>query len=139
MALPRYLAQFIIITYENWKKKYSSNYVDFVVILNQGFQVLELIVDVENCLQAFFGVADDLDAIFIAFRTVPKHPEFTFITIIQFRYILRHLIPLPHVPSSISSLSQGQNGKYYRKINQRRLRVESWERYKLWADHWCHF
>ncbi|CAI9283269.1 unnamed protein product [Lactuca saligna] len=36
-----------------------------------GFEVLELIVDVENCLQAFVGVADDLDAIVIAFRTVP--------------------------------------------------------------------
>ncbi|CAI9277123.1 unnamed protein product [Lactuca saligna] len=36
-----------------------------------GFEVLELIVDVENCLQAFFGVADDLDAIIIAFRTIP--------------------------------------------------------------------
>ncbi|CAH1415038.1 unnamed protein product [Lactuca virosa] len=36
--------------------------------LTTGFEVLELIVDVENCLQAFVGVADDLDAIVIAFR-----------------------------------------------------------------------
>ncbi|KAI3694237.1 hypothetical protein L1987_77199 [Smallanthus sonchifolius] len=36
--------------------------------LTKGFEVIELIVDVENCLQAFVGVADDLDAIVIAFR-----------------------------------------------------------------------
>ncbi|KAL8201272.1 hypothetical protein R6Q57_012611 [Mikania cordata] len=40
----------------------------FGVILNQGFEVIELIVDVQNCLQAFVGVADDLGAIVIAFR-----------------------------------------------------------------------
>ncbi|KAL4587208.1 hypothetical protein LXL04_000075 [Taraxacum kok-saghyz] len=33
-----------------------------------GFEVLELIVDVENCMQAFVGVADDLNAIIIACR-----------------------------------------------------------------------
>ncbi|XP_076902757.1 lipase-like [Bidens hawaiensis] len=36
--------------------------------LTKGFEVVELIVDVQNCLQAFVGVADDLDAIVIAFR-----------------------------------------------------------------------
>ncbi|XP_076940217.1 lipase-like [Bidens hawaiensis] len=36
--------------------------------LTKGFEVIELIVDVQNCLQAFVGVADDLDAIVIAFR-----------------------------------------------------------------------
>ncbi|KAJ0735564.1 putative feruloyl esterase [Helianthus annuus] len=29
-----------------------------------GFEVIELIVDVQNCLQAFVGVADDLDDLF---------------------------------------------------------------------------
>ncbi|KAL4573001.1 hypothetical protein LXL04_019793 [Taraxacum kok-saghyz] len=38
------------------------------MLLQRGFEVLELIVDVENCLQAFVGVADDLNAIIIAFR-----------------------------------------------------------------------
>ncbi|CAN4099629.1 unnamed protein product [Withania somnifera] len=36
--------------------------------LTKGFQVLELIVDVKRCLQAFVGVAPDLKAIVIAFR-----------------------------------------------------------------------
>lgn len=36
--------------------------------LTKGFEVIELIVDVQNCLQAFVGVADDLNAIVIAFR-----------------------------------------------------------------------
>ncbi|KAJ0876353.1 hypothetical protein HanPSC8_Chr11g0487451 [Helianthus annuus] len=40
----------------------------FDVILNQGFEVIELIVDVQNCLQAFVGVADDLDGIVMTFR-----------------------------------------------------------------------
>eukprot|EP00250_Pteridium_aquilinum_P010959 c19747_g2_i1 orf=51-536(+) len=36
--------------------------------LTKGFVLVELIVDVEHCLQAFVGVAEDLDAIVIAFR-----------------------------------------------------------------------
>ncbi|KAL3347990.1 hypothetical protein AABB24_021561 [Solanum stoloniferum] len=36
--------------------------------LTKGFQILELIVDVQRCLQAFVGVAQDLNAIVIAFR-----------------------------------------------------------------------
>lgn len=36
--------------------------------LTKGFQMLELIVDVQRCLQAFVGVAQDLNAIVIAFR-----------------------------------------------------------------------
>ncbi|KAM7467072.1 hypothetical protein LguiB_014634 [Lonicera macranthoides] len=36
--------------------------------LTKGFEIIELIVDVQNCLQAFVGVAKDLDAIVIAFR-----------------------------------------------------------------------
>ncbi|WMV34279.1 hypothetical protein MTR67_027664 [Solanum verrucosum] len=36
--------------------------------LTKGFQILELIVDVKRCLQAFVGVAPDLNAIVIAFR-----------------------------------------------------------------------
>eukprot|EP00249_Psilotum_nudum_P009010 c21651_g1_i1 orf=336-1379(-) len=36
--------------------------------LTKGFQIVELIVDVEHCLQAFVGVAEDLGAIVIAFR-----------------------------------------------------------------------
>ncbi|XP_021904988.1 lipase-like [Carica papaya] len=41
--------------------------------LTKGFEVIELIVDVENCLQAFVGVAKDLDAIVIAFRGTQEH------------------------------------------------------------------
>ncbi|KAI6683964.1 hypothetical protein NL676_029877 [Syzygium grande] len=34
----------------------------------EGFEVIELVVDVQHCLQAFVGVAQDLNAIVIAFR-----------------------------------------------------------------------
>ncbi|KAF7837865.1 lipase-like [Senna tora] len=34
----------------------------------QGFEVIELVVDVEHCLQGFVGIAKDPDAIIIAFR-----------------------------------------------------------------------
>ncbi|PHU14478.1 hypothetical protein BC332_15683 [Capsicum chinense] len=36
--------------------------------LTKGFQILDLIVDVKLCLQAYVGVAPDLNAIVIAFR-----------------------------------------------------------------------
>ncbi|KAL2244124.1 UNVERIFIED_CONTAM: Lipase [Sesamum indicum] len=36
--------------------------------LTEGFEIIELIVDVQHCLQAFVGVAADLNAIVIAFR-----------------------------------------------------------------------
>lgn len=36
--------------------------------LTKGFEVLELIVDVQHCLQAFVGVAEDLNSMVIAFR-----------------------------------------------------------------------
>ncbi|XAR54526.1 hypothetical protein NMG60_11029687 [Bertholletia excelsa] len=36
--------------------------------LTEGFEMLEIIVDVENCLQGFVGFANNLNAIVIAFR-----------------------------------------------------------------------
>ncbi|KAK7303149.1 hypothetical protein RJT34_14050 [Clitoria ternatea] len=36
--------------------------------LIKGFEIIELVVDVEHCLQAFVGVAEDPHAIIIAFR-----------------------------------------------------------------------
>ncbi|TYJ17669.1 hypothetical protein E1A91_A09G068600v1 [Gossypium mustelinum] len=36
--------------------------------LTKGFEVVELVVDIQNCLQGFVGVAKDLNAIVIAFR-----------------------------------------------------------------------
>nr|XP_027116060.1 lipase-like [Coffea arabica] len=36
--------------------------------LTEGFEMIELIIDVQRCLQAFVGVAKDLNAIIIAFR-----------------------------------------------------------------------
>nr|GMD63010.1 lipase-like isoform X1 [Ipomoea batatas]GME05407.1 lipase-like isoform X1 [Ipomoea batatas] len=36
--------------------------------LTEGFQMIELIVDVQHCLQAFVGVAENLNAIVVAFR-----------------------------------------------------------------------
>lgn len=36
--------------------------------LTEGFEMIELVVDVQHCLQGFVGVAPDLNAIVIAFR-----------------------------------------------------------------------
>ncbi|XP_010241579.1 PREDICTED: feruloyl esterase A-like isoform X2 [Nelumbo nucifera] len=36
--------------------------------MTKGFEIIDLIVDVKHCLQAFVGVAQDLNAIVIAFR-----------------------------------------------------------------------
>lgn len=36
--------------------------------LTKGFEMIEIVVDVQNCLQAFVGVAHDLNSIIIAFR-----------------------------------------------------------------------
>lgn len=41
--------------------------------LTEGFEMIELIVDVQRCLQAFVGVAKDLNAIVIAFRGTQEH------------------------------------------------------------------
>ncbi|XP_072975420.1 lipase-like [Typha angustifolia] len=39
----------------------------------KGFEMVELIVDVQNCLQAFVGVAHDLSSIIVAFRGTQEH------------------------------------------------------------------
>ncbi|KAF2574784.1 hypothetical protein F2Q70_00005887 [Brassica cretica] len=41
--------------------------------LTKGFEVIEIIFDVEHCLQAYVGVAKDLNAIIIAFRGTQEH------------------------------------------------------------------
>lgn len=41
--------------------------------LTAGFEVIELVVDVQHCLQGFVGVAKDLNAIVIAFRGTQEH------------------------------------------------------------------
>ncbi|PKI38878.1 hypothetical protein CRG98_040728 [Punica granatum] len=41
--------------------------------LTKGFEVIQLVVDVQHCLQAFVGVAADLNAIVIAFRGTQEH------------------------------------------------------------------
>ncbi|XP_042516258.1 lipase-like isoform X2 [Macadamia integrifolia] len=41
--------------------------------MTKGFEIIELIVDVQHCLQAFVGVAQDLNAIVIAFRGTQEH------------------------------------------------------------------
>ncbi|CAL9133136.1 unnamed protein product [Musa acuminata var. zebrina] len=41
--------------------------------LTKGFEMIELIVDVQNCLQAFVGVSPDLNSIIIAFRGTQEH------------------------------------------------------------------
>ncbi|CAL0309031.1 unnamed protein product [Lupinus luteus] len=41
--------------------------------LTKGFEIIELVVDVEHCLQAFVGVAEDPHAIIIAFRGTNEH------------------------------------------------------------------
>ncbi|XP_056168672.1 lipase-like isoform X1 [Syzygium oleosum] len=39
----------------------------------KGFEVIELIVDVQHCLQTYVGVAKDLNAVIIAFRGTQEH------------------------------------------------------------------
>ncbi|KAI6703197.1 hypothetical protein NL676_012333 [Syzygium grande] len=39
----------------------------------KGLQVIELIVDVQHCLQAYIGVVKDLNAVVIAFRGTQEH------------------------------------------------------------------
>lgn len=41
--------------------------------LTKGFEIIELVVDVQHCLQGFVGVAKDLNAIVIAFRGTQEH------------------------------------------------------------------
>ncbi|XP_010910042.1 lipase isoform X1 [Elaeis guineensis] len=41
--------------------------------LTKGFEMIELVVDVQSCLQAFVGVAHDLNSIIIAFRGTQEH------------------------------------------------------------------
>lgn len=41
--------------------------------LTKGFEIIELVVDVQHCLQGFLGVAKDLNAIVIAFRGTQEH------------------------------------------------------------------
>lgn len=41
--------------------------------VTEGFEMIELVVDVQHCLQAFVGVAKDPNAIIIAFRGTQEH------------------------------------------------------------------
>ncbi|GMH28432.1 hypothetical protein Nepgr_030275 [Nepenthes gracilis] len=41
--------------------------------MTQGFEVIELIVDIQYCLQAYVGFAKNLNAIIIAFRGTQEH------------------------------------------------------------------
>lgn len=41
--------------------------------MTRGFEVVELIVDVQHCLQAYVGVAKNLNAIIVAFRGTQEH------------------------------------------------------------------
>ncbi|KAJ4956496.1 hypothetical protein NE237_013279 [Protea cynaroides] len=41
--------------------------------MTKGFEIIELIVDIQHCLQGFVGVAQDLNAIVIAFRGTQEH------------------------------------------------------------------
>ncbi|CAN1149935.1 unnamed protein product [Linum perenne] len=41
--------------------------------LTKGFEVIELIFDVQHCLEAYVGVAQDLNSIVIAFRGTQEH------------------------------------------------------------------
>ncbi|KAJ9154460.1 hypothetical protein P3X46_027790 [Hevea brasiliensis] len=41
--------------------------------LTEGFEIIELIIDIQHCLQAFVGVAKNLNAVVIAFRGTQEH------------------------------------------------------------------
>lgn len=38
-----------------------------------GFEVVEVIVDIQNCLQAYVGVAEDLNSVIVVFRGTQEH------------------------------------------------------------------
>ncbi|KAI0530766.1 hypothetical protein KFK09_000314 [Dendrobium nobile] len=38
-----------------------------------GFEVVEVVVDVQNCLQAYVGVAEDLNSVIVVFRGTQEH------------------------------------------------------------------
>lgn len=41
--------------------------------MTEGFEVVEVIVDVQNCLQAYIGVAQDLNSVIVVFRGTQEH------------------------------------------------------------------
>lgn len=43
------------------------------VDMTEGFEVVEIIVDVQNCLQAYVGVAQDLNSVIVVFRGTQEH------------------------------------------------------------------
>ncbi|KAL0928527.1 hypothetical protein M5K25_000415 [Dendrobium thyrsiflorum] len=41
--------------------------------MTEGFEVVEVVVDVQNCLQAYVGVAEDLNSVIVVFRGTQEH------------------------------------------------------------------
>ncbi|XP_074307139.1 lipase-like [Silene latifolia] len=41
--------------------------------MTKGFEIIELIVDVQHCLQAYVGIAQNLNAVIVAFRGTQEH------------------------------------------------------------------
>ncbi|KAG1371206.1 putative lipase [Cocos nucifera] len=57
------------IEHEDYSHIYNHTLAKILVeYASAGFEMIELIVDIQNCLQAFVGVAHDLNSIIIAFR-----------------------------------------------------------------------
>lgn len=55
--------------------------------LTKGFQLVELIVDVQHCLQAYVGVAEDLQAIVVAFRGTQENSIQNWLEDLYFRQL----------------------------------------------------
>ncbi|KAF3636986.1 putative chromatin-remodeling complex ATPase chain-like [Capsicum annuum] len=70
-----------------------------------GFQILELIVDVQRCLQAFVGVAEDLNAIVIAFRGTQESRKTILLEVIIICYSLN---PVNQMKVSKNFLTEGE-------------------------------
>ncbi|XP_056172945.1 lipase-like isoform X1 [Syzygium oleosum] len=64
----------------------------------KGFEVIELIVDVQHCLQAYVGVAKDLNAVVIAFRGTQEHSIQNWV---EDLYWKQHDINYPGMPGAM--------------------------------------
>ncbi|XP_056172930.1 lipase-like isoform X5 [Syzygium oleosum] len=64
----------------------------------KGFEVIELIVDIQHCLQAYVGVAKDLNAVVIAFRGTQEHSIQNWV---EDLYWKQHDINYPGMPGAM--------------------------------------
>ncbi|KAE8821818.1 Lipase [Hordeum vulgare] len=67
-TLAKTLAEYTSAVYTNDLSQLFSWTCEKCVDLTEGFEVIELIIDVKNCLEAYVGFASDMNAVVVAFR-----------------------------------------------------------------------